>query len=162
MRRLWLAAVAMAIGTACQEAPAGRPARPATAPRPPAPADALEVRRLRATAAPVPAAERNPFRFGDGGGGGRDSGGDIAGPPLPPPDGLPELPLPLAQPPLRLLGIATEAGGVRIAMIRVGADLALAREGEMLVNRYRVEQVTEDAVTLIDAVGGLPVRLALP
>lgn len=162
MRRLWLAAGIMAIGAACQEAPAGRPVRPAAAPAPAAAAEGLDVRQPGRTAAPAPTAERNPFRFGDGSGGDGGSGGDIAGPPLPPPDGLPELPLPLAQSPLRLLGIATEAGGVRTAMIRIGADLVLAREGETLVNRYRVVQVAEDAVTLTDAVGDLPVRLALP
>ena len=45
-------------------------------------------------------------------------------PPLPPPDGLPELPLPVVGPPVRLIGIITgrERPPVRTAVLSVGAE----------------------------------------
>ena len=72
------------------------------------------------------------------------------------------LPLPLAQPPLRLLGLLTYADGGRVAVLSVGSDLVMARTGEVLANRFRVGSINEDSVTLIDAVGQRPIRLALP
>ena len=82
--------------------------------------------------------------------------------PLPPPDGLPELPLPLAQPPLRLLGLVTFADGGKVAVISVGGDLLMARVGEVVASRFRVQGIDQDGVDLVDAVGDRPVRLALP
>jgi hypothetical protein len=72
------------------------------------------------------------------------------------------LPLPIAAPPLKLLGIATLADGARVAMLRVGADLVLAREGETVAGRYLVKAVSDDGVDLTDAIGERPVRLDLP
>jgi len=82
--------------------------------------------------------------------------------PLPPPDGLPELPLPLARPPLRLLGLVTFADGGKVAVVSVGGDLLMARVGEIVANRFRVKGIDQDGVDLIDAVGDQPLRLALP
>ena len=125
----------------------------------------LSVHQLqmpRARDVPPPARHaRNPFRFG---GPTRSVGGTLTHPaqPLPPADGLPLLPLPLAQPPLRLLGVVTLTGGTKLAVISVGSDVLLVRSGETLVSRFRVGRIGEDAVELTDAVGERPMRLALP
>lgn len=81
---------------------------------------------------------------------------------MPSPEGLPELPLPLAKPPLRLLGLVTLTDGARVAVILVGSDLTLARAGDLIGNRFRVNSIGDEAVELIDAVGQQPIRLALP
>ncbi len=77
-------------------------------------------------------------------------------------DTLPELPLPLAGSNVRLLGIAggqtPEAG--RTAILTVGNDLVLAREGETVSGRYRVVRVGEESADLLDAVGSKPLHLA--
>ena len=103
---------------------------------------------------------RNPFRFlrspAD------DSSPQSARAPLPPPDGLPVLPLPLPQPPMRLLGFVTLVDGNKLAVLSVGSDLVMARVGETLVGRFRVVRIDDDAVDLIDAVGERPVRISLP
>jgi hypothetical protein len=103
---------------------------------------------------------RDPFRFGSGSPPRRAASATLA--PLPAAEDLPELPLPLAAPPLKLVGIATETGGARVAMLRVGGDLELARPGDVLAGRYRVVGVADDGVDLVDAVGDRPLRLALP
>ncbi len=72
------------------------------------------------------------------------------------------LPLPLAQPPLRLLGFVTLTDGTRVAVLSVGSDLVMARVGEVVAGRFRVVSIGEEAVDLTDAVGERPVRLALP
>lgn len=149
------------------------PAVPAASPRTtgsPAPAVAgvkveLGMDRLGGgvDARPAPVASgRNPFSFGGVGheAGPRTTRASLA--PLPPPDGLPMLPLPLAQPPLRLLGLVTFADGSKVAVIVVGSDLLMVRVGEVLANRFRVSAIGQDAVDLVDAVGDRPVRLALP
>jgi hypothetical protein len=106
-------------------------------------------------------AVRNLFRFGHAVGGSA-AATRRALPPLPPAEGLPLLPLPLAQPPLRLLGVVTLTNGTRMAVISVGSDLILAQAGEVLAGRFRVGRIGEDAVELNDAVGDRLVRLALP
>lgn len=133
------------------------------APAAPTAAEELPTARLRrgmSGPATGSVANRNPFRFG-GEAPPRRAGGTPL-PPLPAADDLPELPLPLAAPPLKLLGVATEAGGARVAMLRVGGDLVLARPGDVLAARYRVVTVGEEAVDLLDAVGDRPLRLDLP
>lgn len=72
------------------------------------------------------------------------------------------LPLPLAQPPLRLIGLLTFADGARVAVLAVGGDLVLARTGEVLAGRFRVGSIADDSVELTDALGQRPIRLALP
>jgi hypothetical protein len=121
----------------------------------------VRLRRGLDNRPPLRLAIRNPFRFGSS-----QSGLAAASrrglSPLPPPEGLPLLPLLLAQPPLRLLGLVTLTNGTKMAAISVGSDLILAQAGEVLVNRFRVDRIGEDAVELIDAVGERPIRLALP
>jgi hypothetical protein len=84
-------------------------------------------------------------------------------PPLPPPEGLPELPLPQIGPPLRLLGIITgrETPPVRTAVFSVGPDLVLAQVGDPVAVRYKVEAISEDGVSLVDAAAEEHVRLPL-
>jgi hypothetical protein len=88
-------------------------------------------------------------------------------PPLPPPDGLPELPLPMVGPmvgpPIRLIGIITsrERPPVRIAALSVGADLVLAHVGDAVAIRYKVEAISDDGVSLVDAAAEEHVRLPL-
>jgi hypothetical protein len=116
--------------------------------------------RLEEGERPAPAASgRNPFRFGASTAARPSRGGQA---PLPPPDGLPELPLPIASPALTLIGVATLADGARVAMLRVGADLVLAREGETVAGRYLVKAVGDESVDLTDAIGERPLRLDLP
>lgn len=104
------------------------------------------------------AGSRNPFRFGESSAPATGAGRDL--PPLPPPDGLPELPLPIVQPTIRLLGIAMDAGA-GTAVLTIGSDLVLARPGDLLGGRYRVEQVGESEVTLLDVTTDRPLRLSL-
>ncbi len=153
---VWLLAA-----TACGE-PRAASGPPLAKPAPGRAAAESPIGRLERglAARPDPAGSpRNPFRFGgsDARGSGRS-----ALPPLPPADSLPELPLPLAQPSLRLLGVSTLDDGTRVASILVGRDLVLAREGETLADRFRIGLVTDDAVEVIDAVGDRPMRLSLP
>jgi hypothetical protein len=124
----------------------------------------LAVGELHSTTDQLPAFSpptRNPFQFARSGRG--DAGTRQAMPsPLPPPEGLPMLPLPLAQPPMRLLGFVTMTDGSKVAVLSIGSDLTMTRVGETLAGRFRVSRIDEDAVELIDAVGERPVRLALP
>jgi hypothetical protein len=72
------------------------------------------------------------------------------------------LPLPLAQPPLRLLGLVTLKDGAKVAVLSIGGDLVMARTGELLAGRFSVGPIGEDAVELTDSVGERRIRLALP
>jgi hypothetical protein len=84
-------------------------------------------------------------------------------PPLPPPEGLPELQLPMVGPPVRLIGIITgrERPPVRTAVLSVGADLVLAHVGDAVAVRYKVEAISDDGVSLVDAAAEEHVRLPL-
>ena len=156
---------AMLVIGACSQADPRLPQREARVPPLAAPGPDLAVERLhRALDAPpaLSLAARNPFRFA---GSGQTTG---PGPrrstrvPLPPPDGLPVFPLPLAQPPLRLLGFVTFADGAKVAVVSVGSDLVMARVGDVLASRFRVGRIGEETVDLTDAVGERPIHLALP
>ncbi len=152
---------AAALGTACGGDIAPAPARQQQAARQPV-TEAPVVQELGARGAatvPAPVIQRNPFRFERNSGGG-DASGDMRE--LPSGETLPELPLPIPQPPLRLLGIATDDNDTRIAVISVGGDLVLAKVGDRLANRFLVAQISADSVSLIDSIGQLPMRLALP
>jgi hypothetical protein len=154
--------VLVVAATAGCDAAADRPVTPERAPAPP-PAPAPFADRLTAREPPAPiASNRNPFRFGNSGTNGRGREGRPGAARLPPAEGLPELPLPISAPPLRLLGVATHADGSRVAVMLVGADLVLARQGERLASRYTVTAIGDEAVELTDAVGERPMRLALP
>jgi hypothetical protein len=84
-------------------------------------------------------------------------------PPLPPPDGLPELAMPVVGPQVRLLGIITgrETPPVRTAVLSVGAELVLAHVGDAVAARYKVEEISDDGVSLVDAAAEEHVRLPL-
>jgi hypothetical protein len=153
--RALLAVLVGAAAAGC-DAVANRPASGTSSTAPP-PAEAFD-QRLSSREQPEPlSSNRNPFRFGAGQPAGRP---EVR--PLPPPDGLPELPLPIAAPPLRLLGIATQADGSRVAVMLIGGDLVLARQGERLASRYTVTTIGDESVEMTDAVGERPLRLDLP
>ena len=154
---------AMLVMAACspvdQRPAAGAPGAPTSAAIP-----QLAVGELHSTTDQLPAFSpptRNPFRFARPG---RVDAGtrQALQPSLPPPEGLPMLPLPLAQPPMRLLGFVTMTDGTRVAVMSIGSDLTMIRVGETLAGRFRVSRIGEDAVELIDAVGDRPVRFSLP
>ena len=104
---------------------------------------------------------RNPFRFSPKSTTG-PTGSGRALPPLPPPDGLPELPLPLARPALRLLGLVTTEDGQKVAVINMGSDLVLVRQGEQFGRRFSLTSIADDAVEVSDAIDHQPIRLTLP
>jgi hypothetical protein len=154
--RVVVAALVGVSAAAC-EAGADRPA-PRNPPTASAPAAESLDQRLNAGDRPAPvASSRNPFRFAV-----REAARPRAERPLPPAEGLPELPLPIATPPLRLLGIATRSDGSRVAVMLVGGDLVLARQGERLASRYTVSSIGDESVELTDALGERPMRLDLP
>lgn len=160
MKRVALG-VCLLAAAACGE-PRAASGPPTAKPAPNRAAEESPIGRLERGLAARPdptGSPRNPFRFG----GGESRGSRRSDlPPLPSADSLPELPLPLAQPSLRLLGVSTLDDGIRVASILVGRDLVLAREGETLADRFRIGRVTDDAVEVIDAVGDRPMRLSLP
>lgn len=84
-------------------------------------------------------------------------------PPLPSAAGLPELPMPLPRPSVKLLGIAAgrETPPVRTAVLSVGGDLVLAHVGDVIAAQYRVVAISEDGIELADAAGQQHLRMAL-
>jgi hypothetical protein len=131
---------------------------------PPQPRSGPPVERVRdwtsASSRPKPAPrDRNPFTFG--------GAARPAGPaPLPsgvPAESLPELPLPVPGSDLRLIGIAGgEAPGAQpTAIVTVGNDLVFAKAGDTIAARYRVVQVGEDSLDIVDAVGHQPRHLSI-
>ena len=152
-----LLAVLVGAATAGCDAVPERPDSRARSTAPPPPAEAFDERLASREQPPPVSSNRNPFRFGVG-----DEARRPAVRPLPPPDGLPEVPLPLAAPPLRLLGVATRTDGSRVAVMLVGGDLVLARQGERLASRYTVAAIGDESVELTDAVGERLMRLDLP
>ena len=84
-------------------------------------------------------------------------------PPLPPPEGLPELAMPVVGPQVRLLGIITgrETPPVRTAVLSVGAELVLAHVGDAVAVRYKVDEISDDGVSLVDAAAEEHLRLPL-
>lgn len=154
--RALLAVLVGAAAAGC-DAVAERPPSRARSTAPPPPVEAFDQRLASREQPPPVSSNRNPFRFGVS-----EPGRRPAVRPLPPPDGLPEVPLPLAAPPLRLLGVATRTDGSRVAVMLVGGDLVLARQGERLASRYTVTSIGDESVELTDAVGERPMRLDLP
>jgi hypothetical protein len=72
------------------------------------------------------------------------------------------LPLPIARPPLRLLGLVTTWDGQKVAVISLGADLVLARTGEKFGARFAVTSIAEDGVEVTDTTGNLAIKLKWP
>jgi hypothetical protein len=158
--------VTLAMGAAlagCVAEPAAPPLRRDVAASRSTPARAGAVEPIRSvehqTAAP-PVHGRDPFAFGMTPAVRLDP---KTLPPLPPPEGLPELPLPMVGPPVRLIGIITggERPAVRTAVLSVGADLVLAHVGDAVAVRYKVEAISDDGVSLVDAAAEEHVRLPL-
>jgi len=84
--------------------------------------------------------------------------------PAPPPVDMP--PPGPAVVPMRLVGMAEDPGAepdspVRIAFISVSGQLFNVKEGESILDRYRVTKITADVVELTDATDGSVRRLAL-
>jgi hypothetical protein len=157
---LWLA-FAMSVAVAgCVAEPAPPPARHdvvmSRAKGGPLPVE--PIRALGHSAAAPPVHGRDPFAFGMTAPVRIDP---KTLPPLPPPEGLPEIPLPAVSPPVRLLGIITsrESPPVRTAVLGVGSDLVLAHVGDAVAVRYKVEAISDDGVSLVDAAAEEHVRL---
>ena len=77
---------------------------------------------------------------------------------LPPPTAPPTLP------PLKLSGVAEDAGvdgPVRIAFIAGDGQLFMVKEGDTVTPRYRVAKITAEVVELVDAIDNSVRRLAL-
>jgi hypothetical protein len=86
--------------------------------------------------------------------------------PAPPPVDMPP-PAPTIMP-MRLIGIAEDPGAdpatdspVRIAFISAGGQLFNVKEGESILDLYRVTKIAADVVELTDASDGTVRRLAL-
>lgn len=70
----------------------------------------------------------------------------------------------LAQPALKLSGIAEDAGAdgpIRIAFISGEGQLFMVKEGETVTPRYRVAKISADVVELTDVIDNSIRRLAL-
>jgi len=70
-----------------------------------------------------------------------------------------------AAPRVTLLGVAEDTNGpsvVRTAILSMGGELLLVKEGEQVGGRYRLATIDADAVELEDAVESRIVRIALP
>jgi len=123
---------------------------------------ALEIERLHERLAPAvtPSAPgRNLFTF-------RPTAVRPAAPvaPLPRPAITEFAPAPIALPPLKLSGIAEDAGPdgpVRLAFISGGAELFMVKEGDTVTPRYRVAKISADVVELTDVIDNSIRRLAL-
>jgi hypothetical protein len=119
-----------------------------------------QTARLKARLAQAPSASepiRNPFTFAP-----RDNGrrAPRAATPVPEPVALPP-----AEPAIELVGVAedrTKDGIVRTAIVSsLSGDLFLVKEGETIVDRYKVKAVGPDAVDLSDLLSGGTRRLTL-
>jgi hypothetical protein len=105
---------------------------------------------------------RNPFRFGNSAPVGSapadrvDEAPPAAIEPVEPPAPLP--------PPIRLSGVAEDRNGDRVertAVLSTPAGVLLVREGDMVMDQYRVSRIDAEAVELTDASGGASLRLTL-
>jgi hypothetical protein len=123
---------------------------------------ALEIERLHERLAPAitpRAPGRNLFTF-------RPTAVRPAAPvPQAPRPALTEFtPAPIALPPLKLSGIAEDAGPdgpVRVAFISGGGELFMVKEGDTVTPRYRVAKISADVVELTDVIDNSARRLAL-
>ena len=121
-----------------------------------------EIERLRRRLAPVDTPRtprRNLFAF-------RAMAARPAAPmaPASPPVLTEAATTPIALPPLKLSGIAEDAGAdgpVRIAFISADGQLFMVKEGESVTPRYRVAKISADVVELVDVVDDSTRRLAL-
>jgi hypothetical protein len=162
-----IGALAVAALCGCRD---GQPSRPPsnvrqTSARPLTFVSRPDVEPLRPVQPPSairPNRTRNPFVFGGDTPVHRQTG---PLPPLPPPEGLPELPLPLPpQPSIRLLGIGTgrETPPVRLAVLSVSGDLVLAHVGDPIAGHYTIVKIGEDVVELQENTTGESLKIPLP
>ena len=83
----------------------------------------------------------------------------------PGPSALPDAPAAVPSPAFTLIGIAEDSSAdgtiVRTAVVTGASDLFLVKPGESIQGRYRVDQVSSDAVQLVDTTTGAPLVLAL-
>jgi len=120
------------------------------------------LKPIHARPSKPPGRTRNPFTFGTEQPVERHTG---PLPPLPPPEGLPELPLPLpAAPAIRLIGLAAgrETPPVRMAILNVNDDLVLAHVGDTILGRYTLVGIGDEAVELRDSASNETFTVALP
>ena len=73
-----------------------------------------------------------------------------------------EQPLPIARPALRLLGLVTTEDGQKVAVINMGSDLLLVKQGEQFGRRFSLTSIADDGVEVSDAIGNQQIRLTLP
>lgn len=157
------AGIAAAAGCAGDSSPGAAPPRTPPAKTAPSPSP---IERLSSMHGRVPApadTKRNPFEFGANNARGRGGAGARGGQ-----DGdLPELPMPLPRPQIRLLGIATDEGDEkepfkRSAVLVVGGELVIAPPGTVLAGRFRLVEVGEREVEIVDEIDKSVERLPLP
>ena len=77
---------------------------------------------------------------------------------------LTEMAVAPALPPLKLAGIAEDAGTdgpIRIAFISGEGQLFMVKEGETVTPRYRLTKISADVVELVDVIDNSVRRLAL-
>lgn len=174
VRRWWLGGlVVVAITWIASSVPTSQPAPVAPAPVPAssthddAPFDmSREAARLREGLVRAPAPQvgfRNPFEFA--------GAAHLATPAAPQSRARAAqvAPAPVAQgapewaPPFKLGGIATprDADAGRTAILSGRSDVFLVRQGDVVLERYVVERVDEDAVTLTDRSSGRSFTLSL-
>src|SRR5215831_9744133 len=156
----WLMVAAGLAIVGCVAEPAPPPVRhdAVTAREKPRSVSVENIRSLDRHDVPPPTHGRDPFSFGMTPAVRIDP---KTLPPLPPPEGLPELRLPTVGPPVRLLGIITgrESPPVRTAVLSIGPDLVLAHVGDAVAGRYTVETISDDGVSLVDTAAAEHVRL---
>jgi hypothetical protein len=112
--------------------------------------------RLRPTAMPRQPG-RNLFRF-------HAAPAPAAPVALPPPSVEPPAAAAPIVTPMRLVGLAEDPGPdgpVRVAFISAGGQLFNVKEGETVLEKYRVTKITADVVELADVNDGTVRRLAL-
>jgi len=166
MRRPTIAAIGcLALGLSGCSADSPAPAPQRTSARPLMLLSRPEVEPLKpihSRPSEPPGRTRNPFTFGSEQPIERHTG---PLPPLPPPEGLPELPLPLpAAPAIRLIGLAAgpETPPVRMAILNVNDDLVLAHVGDTILERYTLVRIGDDVVELRDSASNETFTVALP
>ena len=85
----------------------------------------------------------------------------VAAAPAPAPENVPAPPL---LPPMRLVGVAEDPGAdgpLRSAFISGDGQLFIAKEGDIVMLRYKVTKISADVVELTDTADGTVRRLAL-
>lgn len=122
---------------------------------------AHEISRLRDRLRPdaVPARSRDLFHYAA-----RGAAAPRASDATNRPAAALSLPAPVSPPPLKLVGLAEDAGEsgpVRTAILSGLGGLFLVKPGDAVAARYRVETVTADAVDLLDLHDNTTIRLSL-